>query len=167
MKKIFVIVFIGFLIVLPISAQKSSKSDFSQEKSAKLKDIRKLMEITGSGNLGMQVLNNMIESYRKMLPNVPDSFWTGFLQEVDANSLVDLIIPIYDRHLTHDEIKDIINFYESPSGRKLIKVLPEITNESMEAGSRWGKEIGAKIIERLQRRKQIIKIQVINNEEIL
>ncbi len=150
MKKKIVFILLSVLIVFPLLAQKSGKTDIPQEKSAKLKDIRKLMDITGSGNLGMQVMANMIESYKKMLPNVPPSFWDSFLKEVDSDSLVELIIPIYDKYLTHDEIKDIIKFYESPSGRKLVKVLPMITNESMEAGSKWGKEIGNRLIERLQ-----------------
>jgi hypothetical protein len=149
-KPIFlIVVLMSFSIFL--AAQGDNKAKGTNEKEAKIADIRKLMEITGSGNIGMQVLNSMIDSYRKMLPQVPQSFWDEFLKDVNPQSLVELIIPIYDKYLTHDEIKDIIKFYESPSGRKLIQVLPQITNESMEAGRIWGKEMGERIIERLQR----------------
>ncbi|MGB9599493.1 MAG: DUF2059 domain-containing protein [Myxococcota bacterium] len=118
--------------------------------SQKISDIRRLLELTGSGNLGMQVMKNMINSYKQMMPDVPQSFWDSFIQEVNADSLVELIIPIYDKYLSHEEVKDIIKFYESPSGKKLIKVLPSITEESMEAGRNWGKEISNKLIKRLQ-----------------
>ncbi|MGC8928325.1 MAG: DUF2059 domain-containing protein [Myxococcota bacterium] len=118
--------------------------------SQKVSDIRRLLELTGSGNLGMQVMKNMINSYKQMMPDVPQSFWDSFIQEVNADSLVELIIPIYDKYLSHEEVKDIIKFYESPSGKKLIKVLPSITEESMEAGRNWGKEISNKLIKRLQ-----------------
>lgn len=153
MKRATFVILISLLILLPVSAQKVEKG-VSQDRSAKIKDIRRLMDITGSGNIGMQVMSNMIESYKKMLPNVPPSFWDGFVKEVDIDSLVEMIIPIYDKYLTHEEIKEIIKFYESPVGKKLIKVLPMITNESMEVGSKWGRDISNKLIEKLQKESE-------------
>ncbi len=150
MKKYIFVILAICLIIFPIFAEKNSKQGEDALKNAKLTDIRKLMVITGSGELGIQVLKNMVESYKKMMPQIPSSFWDGFIAEVDANSLTELIVPIYDKYLTHDEIKDIIKFYESPSGRKLVKVLPNITDESMAVGREWGKEIGNRLIQKLQ-----------------
>ncbi|MCX7944057.1 MAG: DUF2059 domain-containing protein [Deltaproteobacteria bacterium] len=155
MKKIFTFVLTGLLVILPLSAEKMDTPNSTLDNTQKLKDIKKLMDITGSGEMGVQVLSNLIESYRKTLPNIPDSFWKSFIQDIDADSLVNIVIPIYDKYLTHDEIKDIIKFYESPSGKKLIKVLPMITQESIEAGKKWGNEITNKLMERLQ--KEVIE----------
>ncbi len=150
MKKFFIIIFLLSLPFFPISAQNSGKQEVPKENSTKIRDIKRMMEISGSGDLGMQVLTNMIDSYKKSLPNIPQTFWDNFIKEVNAESLVELVIPIYDKYLSHDEIKDIIRFYESPSGRKLVKVLPMITEESMDVGRKWGEGIGKKLIEKLQ-----------------
>lgn len=150
MKRYFLLFSIFSIVIFLLAAQSDTAAKANKSDTSKISDIRKLLEITGSGNLGIQVMNNMINSYKQMMPNVPQTFWDNFIKEVNAESLIELIIPIYDKYLTHEEIKDIIRFYESPSGRKLIKVLPSITEESMEAGRNWGKDISNKLIKKFQ-----------------
>lgn len=120
------------------------------QESQKQKDIRKLLQITGSGELGTQVMNQMIGSMKKAMPNVPDKFWNDFMKEVHTSELVDLIVPIYDRNLTHDDVKQLIKFYESPTGRKFVGVLPKITQESMAVGEKWGRDLAQRVIQKLQ-----------------
>ena len=61
-----------------------------------------------------------------------------------------MIIPIYEKHFTHEELKQLIAFYESPIGKKLIKVQPQIMMESMAAGEEWGKKLVQKAMEKLR-----------------
>ena len=42
------------------------------------------------------------------------------------------MVGIYDRNFTHDEILDLIAFYESPTGKKLIEKNPVITAELLQ-----------------------------------
>ena len=51
--------------------------------------------------------------------------------------LVDRVIPIYDRHYTHNEIRALIKFYESPLGKKMASVRPEITKEGIVVAEQW------------------------------
>jgi len=44
-----------------------------------------------------------------------------------------VIIPIYQRHLTHSEIRSILDFYGSPVGHKLLQNTPVMMGESMQA----------------------------------
>lgn len=41
------------------------------------------------------------------------------------------MLPLYDKHFTHQEIKDLIWFYESPTGKKILEKSPELTQEIM------------------------------------
>ena len=61
----------------------------------------------------------------------------------------DLFYPIYHNHFTHQELKELIAFYKTPLGQKVLKELPLLTQEGMEAGSRWGTSLGPAIQERL------------------
>ncbi|MDR1585656.1 MAG: DUF2059 domain-containing protein [Prevotellaceae bacterium] len=38
---------------------------------------------------------------------------------------------IYDKFFTHEDIKDLIKFYESPTGKKMLEKTPEITANLM------------------------------------
>ena len=131
--------------------QESSKPAKQDEiDAAKKADIKKLLVATGAGNMGMQVVNQMVNMQRRQNPNVPKEFWDDFLSQVSGDELIDLTIPAYAKHLTHDEIKELIKFYESPVGKKLVKVQPQIMQESMVAGQKWGMDLGRRIAEQLK-----------------
>jgi hypothetical protein len=91
---------------------------FYSHSQTKTQDINKLLEITNTKSQAAQMLDLMIPSYMAMLPDVPQSFWNMFKTKLDVNSFVNLIIPLYDKHFTHDDIKKLIQFYESPIGEK-------------------------------------------------
>ncbi|MFV8376792.1 DUF2059 domain-containing protein [Flavobacterium sp. LB1P62] len=124
-------------------------SGFSQSIS-KTDNIKNLLELTGSGKLGVQVGENMIISFKKSYPNVPVEFWDNFLKEINSDTLINLIIPIYDKYYTESEIKQLTEFYQSSLGKKLIAIMPLVLQESMQAGQTWGKEIGEKVYNNLE-----------------
>jgi len=117
---------------------------------AKRADIRRMMELSGAGKLGVQVMNQMIAAFKQSMPGLPDKFWKDFMAEVDPNELVEIVIPSYDKYFTHNEIKELIKFYESPVGKKLTGVQPHILQECMTAGQEWGRKLGEKVAKKLQ-----------------
>ena len=50
---------------------------------------------------------------------------------MSKNLLEEEMLALYDKHFTHQEIKDLIWFYESPTGKKIIEKSPELTKEIM------------------------------------
>jgi hypothetical protein len=50
-----------------------------------------------------------------------------------VDELFDAMIPIYQRHLTHSEVRAVIAFYETPVGQKILNETPAISAESMQA----------------------------------
>ncbi len=119
--------------------------------TAKQKDIRHLLQLTGAAALGQQVMNQMLETFKTTLPNVPANFWTEFAKEINADELVERVIPVYDKQLSGPEIKDLIAFYETPTGKKLIKVMPAIASESMTIGKDWGRAVGEQVMTKLRK----------------
>ena len=140
---------IGVLCVLG-GAARAETTPQKQPETQKQRDIRKLLKITGSGELGQQVMNQMIGNMKKAMPQVPDKFWADFMKEVHTDELVDLIVPVYDRNLTQNDVTELIRFYESPTGKKFVSVLPKITQESMGVGEKWGRDLAMKVMAKLQ-----------------
>ena len=116
----------------------------------KIADIRQLIHMTGEGELGVQIMQQMITQYKQTMPDVPARFWDRFMQEVNPNDLTELVVPIYDRHFTHDDIKGLLKFYQTPLGQKLIAKLPAISQEAFAAGQQWGQALGEKVIQKLR-----------------
>ena len=117
---------------------------------SKHEDLKELMELTGAGQLGIQVMEQMIGSFKQGNTGIPDKFWDEFMSEVNVNELVELVIPIYGKYLTRNDVKQLIKFYKTPVGEKLIEVQPMIMQESMMIGQEWGQKIAEKVIKSLK-----------------
>ncbi|MCL1817668.1 MAG: DUF2059 domain-containing protein [Spirochaetaceae bacterium] len=125
---------------------------FSQAKATeKKKDIVRLLELTNTKELSIQIFDMMIPQLSQAAPTVPGDFWDLMRQKLDLDDFVSLYIGIYDRHFSHEEIKDLIKFYESPIGKRLIQETPSITRDSMTAGQEWGMRLGMKIMQELKK----------------
>ena len=69
---------------------------------------------------------------------------------VAKGGFIDLIIPVYAKHFTNEELDGLIAFYESPVGAKTVRVMPQITREAMQIGQAWGQSLGPTIVERVK-----------------
>ncbi|HSB10080.1 MAG TPA: DUF2059 domain-containing protein [Blastocatellia bacterium] len=49
-----------------------------------------------------------------------------------AETMEQIYYPIYDKHFTEQELKDLLAFYTSPTGQKAIQLMPDLLKESME-----------------------------------
>ncbi len=110
--------------------------------------VRKLLDATGAAALGKQVGDSMIDTFQKM-PNLPPGFLEKFKQNMHTDELTELIVPIYLKHYDHKTLIAAIRFYQSDAGRTLVKALPAVTAESMEAGKAWGANLAKKTLRQL------------------
>lgn len=128
--------------------------------SSKHEDTEKLMELVGTRDILRELFDQdidaQIEAMRRARPDVSDEFWEEFTAEfkrqASPDELMKAILPIYDKHFSHQEIRQLIAFYESPLGRKISTTLPEIQRESLEAGRVWGEQLGDRMNARLKQR---------------
>jgi hypothetical protein len=127
----------------------------SAQDSTKVKHIRQLMELTGMAKLGNQMMTNIITSYKQNYPAATNEFWDAFMKEADMSQLFEKVIPVYEQNFTDDDIQQLIGFYQSPVGKKMIEKMPVIMQQSMQIGSEWGKQLSEKVIEKLKQKGYI------------
>lgn len=121
---------------------------------AKEADIRQLLEVTGAKSLMLQVMSTMEKNLKPALAgSLPpgdyrakliDLFFEKFMARasVEMPKLVDAAIPVYDKYLSDEDIKGLIQFYKTPLGKKTLSVLPQITGEMQAQGEKLGERIG-------------------------
>jgi len=141
----------------PREAPAAANSEAPAIAPAKEALIQRLLELTGAANMGQQMMDGMITSFRQASPEIPEEFWRNFRNEVDVNSLMQKIKPIYDRYLSEEDLKGLVAFYESPLGRKLISQMPAILRESMAVGQEWGMAAGQRAMQRVEEEKKKLK----------
>jgi uncharacterized protein len=127
---------------------------------AKETDIRKLIELTGAKTLGEQLMSAGMEQFRASVldsqPDNPrakqfvDAFVARFQEHFDPKSLGEAEIPIYDKYLTVEDLKGLLEYYSSPLGQRMLKVLPEIAQESQAVGFSLGRKAAQQTMEDLK-----------------
>jgi len=138
------------LLVVFILAPLSPASSQSEDAEMLEAELNRMLELSGAANMASQVLHQIMAPIRQAIPQVPEEFWVRMMDRFDGQELVELTIPIYARHFTLEEIRDINAFYESPTGRKMIGSLPAIMQESMAVGQAWGEKAAGEIIQELE-----------------
>jgi|GEM_PF-258333 len=118
--------------------------------NSKKEDIKTLMELTNINELSSQIAKQYLSMHKNNydIPGLWDTLNVIVNEGIDT--LMDSIIIIYDNAYTHKEIKRMISFYKSPTGKKMIEKLPLISELSMRAGENWGKANAEKIEERIR-----------------
>lgn len=113
--------------------------------AGKIADIRKLLVLTGSREMVNQVKVTLVEQFRQSSPDLPPEMFKEMVAEMKAEDLEEAIIPIYLKHFTASDIKQLIAFYQSPFGRKVTRAMPEIIQESNLIGMNWGQNVVNKV----------------------
>ncbi len=99
-------------------------------------DTMKLMEINGSS----EILDSTKDQVLKMIPEAKqEAFIKDFKSTLPSfyEKMAKVMMEVY----THEEIKDQIAFYNTPTGKKMAEKLGEIQQKSMQAGQEWGMEL--------------------------
>jgi D-alanyl-lipoteichoic acid acyltransferase DltB (MBOAT superfamily) len=116
----------------------------------KQEKIERLMRMTGSAEMGVMIFDNMIGQFMTLFPDVPMEYWEEMYKIVDTDEITSMIVPIYDQFFSSEEIDQLIDFYTTDIGKKLIERTPMITNESMRLGQEWGEKIGEEILNKMR-----------------
>ncbi len=137
------------------SADASAKVDPTKEA-----DIRQLMDVTGAKDLGKQLMDAGIAQFRASVtesqPDNPrakqfaDAFAQRFEKHFDPHALTETVIPIYDKHLSTEDLRELLAYYQSPFGQRMLKVLPEVARESQAAGFKLGQKAAQDAMEELK-----------------
>ncbi|MCP4870592.1 MAG: DUF2059 domain-containing protein [Proteobacteria bacterium] len=155
-KTILMLVVLSLILPSAAFAKKKKKKKKAVEEPAPAavddgatmeEDILRFLQLSGGLEGADVMLTTMVDSFRQMHPDVAPELWDQFLAEVDLEEFSMLIVPIYSRHFTHDEIRDAIAFYESPTGKKFAELAPTLTTEGMEVGRAWGMELAERAME--------------------
>lgn len=121
--------------------------------TSKEKKINEFIKLTAVDKLGKQSIDKMVELYKRQFSDLTEGFWEEFKKEANENELAKMYIPIYDKYYSESDLDALIKFYKSPTGKKMVAVMPEVMNESMEKGRVWGEGISRKVMAKIEKVK--------------
>lgn len=110
----------------------SEQSDIeSQDDKEEL--ILRLIEASGTRA-------NMRQMFAQIISEAPPEESARLKEVFDVQEVISQLVPIYDSYFSTEEVKELIAFYRSKTGRKLLKVMPLIMEDSLKVSTLYFKE---------------------------
>jgi hypothetical protein len=169
---------ISLILSLPLAGQQSVAEAAAKARTAKaalsadapsrdqVMTLLNLMEVRKAMSTAMESMKEVMrqsaeEGFRQKVPDpTPKQLaalrgvFDDILSVMPLEEMENAIVAIYQRHLSKGDVDEMIRFYSSPTGKKLIHEQPQIMQESMQAGmaiqQKKADEIEAKIQKRIQ-----------------
>jgi hypothetical protein len=124
----------------------------TQIDAATKQDVEDMMQLTGVRDripliysaMASQLASNFADRYRQLHPNANPAQvqkaasdaterFQALSKAVPGDELLDAMVPIYQKYFTHSDIKAINEFYESPTGQKMLREMNAMMVEAMQA----------------------------------
>ena len=147
---------LGLVLTLPTHAE------VAPLEPAKRADIEQLMTTMNVAANMKAMSNAMMQSFMQSLGKGRKDLSAEQMQEVGAtasevfaenyNSFHELMVHLYHKHFTATDIQQLLSFYGTDIGKKMIAVTPALTKESFEVGAQWGQVLAPLIQQRVKER---------------
>lgn len=134
----------------PAAAPAASKQA-GEDQAAKRADVLKLLEVNGVRKLMASQVDTMMKGFisQAMLPPESAEAMKQVFSE-NFDKLIELCVQPYMDHLSHEDIKGLIAFSESPLGQRMAAAQPKIMAETTAAGMKWGQQLQPILMQRMQ-----------------
>lgn len=143
----FVLVLVTFFAVAAIAQEQVTEPIANHASEAEVRQLFSVMHLERTQRQMMQSMvpamqKLMSESFSNMCPNMTDKD-REFLDSVmkDAmgavsgdkylNQVLEAAVPVYRDNLSSDEVQAMIGFYGTPTGQRILEVIPTVTQQMM------------------------------------
>lgn len=131
-----------------------------QSDPAKEAAIKRIFEVTRAEENYMQVVTQFATPLRATLERSlppgerPRQFVETFFQKLMQQTKSEIftwMIQFYDKNFSGEEIQELLQFYESPVGKKFIQVTPQLMQDMIAFIQRRGSEIPQEILREMEK----------------
>ena len=110
-----------------------------------------------------QTVHSMMESMLRAAqataaPYYPASVWDDMRTTFANYDLLTDMIPVYQRHISQEDMSSILSFYHTPAGQRLLAAQPVMVAEAQAifpaVGRKLGEEVAARHMDEIKAAKQ-------------
>lgn len=117
--------------------------------------LDRMMQVTMQA-AAEQMKTNLPELMRQQNIEIPkdqlDALTEDIFHDYPMKAVLDSMIPVYQKHLNKGDVGNILAFYQSPTGQKMLNEMPEMSKEAMQAANPVMKEWMSSLMQRMQDR---------------
>jgi uncharacterized protein len=111
--------------------------------------VHEILELTGANQLKNQMMRGMMGYWQKALPAfVPKDVLADLESSLEKMDFEPMAVKAYQKHISTEDAAQLIAFYKTPAGRRVIAVMPQISSEMQQGGAQLGMQISQEVIVR-------------------
>jgi len=110
--------------------KKATYPDMSEKK---LRMIVNFMEVSG-------MTRSMQKNVQEVIDGAPEKSQVELRELLDVKEILQTLIPIYDKHFTEFELFELVRFYQTSAGKKVVEISPQLMEEAIDAALEYFKE---------------------------
>ena len=130
-----------------------SFTSFGQDNAEYRTTLKAMFEASGAEGSYKAVIKQSFVMFKQQYPDITSELWeeleSDFLK-TSLDDLTEMLVPVYSKYMTKEDLEEIIKFYKTPAGQNFAKNTPMIMQESMQVGQEWGMKIGQKFTEKMK-----------------
>jgi hypothetical protein len=151
------VILLLFVAVSPLLAQ--SDAPATREDVLKLFDVMNIHDqmVLVMSSVAKQQRSMIHENLRERFPNISDEelarldqYSSDAMKDVPLDGMLDDMVPVYQKHLSKADVDAMSVFYSSPTGQKLLREMPAMTAEAMQASAPRIQAMMDKVIDRAE-----------------
>jgi len=165
------LVLLACLLFASISFAQQNDADAPASKA----DVERYLDTMHIRDMMKNMIANMGPQMQKMIheqvakqPTLPSDFearmdkmMDDYWKDFPTDDLLNAMIPVYQKHLTKGDVDVLVAFYSAPTGQKMLKEMPAMMSESMQAASGIIQKMMAKAMQRID--DEIVQMQKTND----
>ena len=128
LPKVMMCIIALFTLILPASAQNTNATDEYKE------TLKKIMVLSGASATTDDFFQKITSVMKLNAPEKDEAYWNEFSKnwkEKIESKVFEMYMPVYEKHLTLEELKAVAAFYESPVGKKYKEASLIVMRETM------------------------------------
>ena len=159
LPKVMMCIIALFTLILPASAQNTNATNEYKE------TLKKIMDFSGTSTTTDDFFQKLSSIMKLNVPKENEAYWNEFAKKWKQKmekKIFEMYMPIYEKHLTLEELKAVAAFYESPVGEKYKEASLIVMREAMpllvqQLQTEMFKEVMPERSERVKRDEQRLK----------
>ncbi len=97
--------------------------------------ILKFIDVFGTKSAMSENLKAMTESLPEDNPD-----YQKIKNGINVDEIIDRLVPVYSKYFSEEDLKEYIEFYSSPKGKKLIDAISKVMRESVDVSAEYFQE---------------------------
>jgi uncharacterized protein len=136
------------MVVLLLLTTTALPQEPAAQNPATREDVLQLFSVMNINQQMRSIIDSMMKQQKNLLhdtahrknPSITeheldriDHMMDETIKDFPIDAILDDMVPVYQKHLTKADVSAMSTFYSSPTGQKLLREMPAMTSEAMQA----------------------------------